>query len=366
MAIVKEVTAGVQYEFSSEEGQVAASTTRVFKILKASAGEYINVAGVCQVRIGDQHPSESGLYCVSYSAQYDGDSRMVIVATFNYRVTPSAGGDDGGAGGDGKSQPPDIRPANLSVSTSLQEVPAYSWKPITGPNAGGSWSPIVNPVGDLYEGVTRLEPIVTLSVSQFQTRNPTTSSTLVGYVNRLQLDIGILSMKPRTVMFRGVQKTPAVEQYGGVLYRGYNATYEFVYRRNWVGDPINDEIGWDVLQPQTGFNVKAWTPEFVGPGAADKDNYSQPLKKDKDSEGFSILEPLALPEGVNVGDKVRAQIRIAAPDGKTTQRPSAQPIPLNDDGSGRSESAEPKVLVYRYQIYETSDFNVTFSDLRFY
>jgi hypothetical protein len=351
VAIAKEVSPGVQYEFSSDEGQIAASTTRVFKILKSTAEEYIRIAQVCGVRVGDGHPDEPGLRCVSYSAQYDGDSRMVIVATFNYRVTPSV------SGGDGKEQPPDIRPANWSVSTSLQEMPAYVWKAITGPKVGqpDETGPIVNPAGDLYEGVTRLEPIVTISVSQFQPTDPTEHCQYAGYVNSNQIRLGSLTMEPRSCMFRGVQTSPAVELHGGDLFRGWRASFEFAYRVNWVGAPINAAIGWDVLQPQTGFNVKAWIPNFV---VVDTDNYSQPLRKNNESEGFSILEPLALPEGIAIGDKVRAQIRIAAPDGKVTQRPSAQPIPLNDDGSGRSESANPKVLLYRYQVQKDIDFGI--------
>lgn len=355
MAIVKEVTAGVQYEFSSEEGQVAASTTRVFKILKASAGEYINVAGECGVQVGDQHPSESGLYCVSYSAQYDGDSRMVIVATFSYRATPGVGAN--AESSDGKDQPPDVRPASWSISTSLQETPAYIWKAITGPKVGqpDETGPIVNPAGDLYEGVVRLEPIVSISVSQYQAFDPTLNCQYAGYVNSNEIRLGSLTMPPRSCMFRGVQTTPSNEQYGGIIYRGWRATYEFAYRVNWVGDPVNEAIGWDVLQPQTGLNVKAWNPAAP---PANADNYTQPLKKDKDSEGFSILEPLALPDGISAGDKVRAQIRIAAPDGKVTQRPSAQPIPLNDDGSGRAEAANPKVLLYRYQVQNDINFDI--------
>lgn len=349
MARVAEIAPGVQYQFSAEELQVAASTTRVFRILKNDPSEYVAIAGLCGISVGDEHPQEAGLFCASYSAQYEGDSRMVILATFNYRTTPAAGG---GAGGDRNQNPPDVRPANWSTSSALQEVPAYIWKPITGPGAG-SWRPCNNPAGDMYEGVTRLEPIVTISIEQFETIDPTRHQLYAGYVNTNPIQLGSLAMFPRSCMFRGVQTSPAVEHWGDNTFRGWKASYEFAFRVNWMGTPYNTAIGWDIAVPQSGFNVKAWTPNFVQP---DLDNYSQPLKKNTD--GVSILEPLALPSQVSVGQKMRAMVRIAAEDGKTTQRPSAQPIPLNNDGSGRIDTADPPVIVHRYQVQNDIDFNL--------
>jgi hypothetical protein len=348
--MTKEVYAGVQYDFSSEEGQIASSTTRVFRIIKSDVGEYINVAATCGVQIGQEHPSESGLYCASYSAQYDGDSRMVIVATFNYRTTPG-GGD---AGQDPGQFSPDIRPANWSVSTSLQEVPAYVWKGITGPDAD-NWVPCANPVGDMYEGVARLEPIVTISVDQFELVDPTRHCLRAGRVNREAITLGSLSMQPRSVMFKGVQTQPALEQWGTVLYRGWKASYEFAFRSNWVGSPVNRFIGWDVVQPQSGFNVKTHTP--LGPNgsqvANDRDDFGQPLRH----KDYQIQIPVALPDGVGVGEKVRAHVRVyEGEEGKVSQRPSAQPIALNDDGTARSPFASPKVLIHRYQVQDDYDF----------
>jgi hypothetical protein len=352
--LVKEVASGVQYDFSAEEGQIAASTTRVFKILKSNTNEYISIASACGVQVGQQHPTESGMYCVSYSAQYDGDSRMVIVATFNYRSSPGLGGDSQ----DRKQSPPDVRPANWSVATSLQETPAYIWKAITGPDAGtaDAVGPCVNPSGDLYEGVVRLEPIVTIAIEQFETVDPTRHCLYAGYVNSNSIQLGSLAMFPRSVMFRGVQTQPAIEQWGDTLFRGWKASYEFAFRVNWVGAPVNQAIGWDVLQPQSGFNVKAWAP--LGPNgsqvANDRDDFGQPLEPDN----FRIKIPVSLPSGVSPGDKMRAHIRVASGEGGVTQRPSAQPIALNDDGAARSPVASPKVLVYRYQVQNDINFSI--------
>jgi hypothetical protein len=43
--------------------------------------------------------------------------------------------------------------------------------------------------------------------------------------------------------------------------------------------------------------------------------------------------------------------------GGASQTPSAQPIPLNDDGTPRIYNADPKVLVYRYRVYREANFN---------
>lgn len=349
MARVSEIAPGVQYQFSGEDGQNSITTTRVFRILKSSADEYVNLSQVCGVDVADQHPQEPGLYCLSYSAQYEGDSRMVILATFNYRTVS---GTNVQVGSDYIVTRPEPRPANWSISSTLSEVPAYVWKTITGPNAD-KVSPCVNPAGDLYEGITKYEPIVTINVEQFETIDPTRMCEYVGRVNMNAFQFGSLAILRRFCMFRGVNATPGTIKWGTQVLRGFNTTYEFAYRTNWVGEPINAPIGWDIVVPQSGFNVKAWTPNLV---QVDIDNFTQPLRRT--SDGASILEPFALPQQVSVGQKMRAMIRVAAEDGKTIQRPSAQPIPLNDDGSGRSDTATPPVIVHRYQVYDEIDFSL--------
>lgn len=348
MARVAEIAPGVQYQFSAEELQVAASTTRVFRILKNDPSEYVAIAGLCGISVGDEHPQEAGLFCASYSAQYEGDSRMVILATFNYRTTPAGGA--GGAGSDRNQNPPDVRPANWSTSSALQEVPAYIWRPISGPGAG-EWRACYNPAGDMYEGVTRLEPIVTITIEQFETIDPTRHQLYAGYVNTNPIQLGSLAMFPRSCMFRGVQTSPSVEHWGNKTFRGWKASYEFAFRVNWIGSPFNTAIGWDIAVPQTGFNVRTWLPSSGGV----IDQYSQPLKH---SDG-AIATPLALPEGSFVDQKARAHVRVfESQNGKTSQRPSAQPIALNDDGTGRSLSASPPVIVHRYQVQNDIDFTL--------
>jgi len=343
--VVSEVTQGVSYTFDGTSGQNPVQTTRVFKIIKDTPAEYINLQAICGVFVGDGHPSEPDLFCSSLSAQYDGESRMLIIATFNYSHLLSL---EGGAGGGQPPQPPPLRPSNWSITTNLIEVPAFSWRL----DGQSNWGPIVNPVGDLYEGVVRNEAIVQINVTQFEEIDPTRNCLYAGMINANTLTVGSLVLPRHSVMFRGVQTTPAVETFGGRQYRGWSAVYEFAYRRNYVGSPVNKNIGWDVAQPVSGFNVKAFDP--AAPDASD-DVYGQPLKH----ENYQIVTPLALPDGIVAGEKVRACVRIFELEaGGKRQRTSALPVPLNDNGRPRKDTADPKVSVKVYQVNDDLDFNV--------
>jgi hypothetical protein len=356
--MVKEITQGVTYEFSSEQEGVAASTPRVFRIIKSSPDEYINLPVVCDVRIGDEHPAEPGLYCFSFTGAYDGDSRMVILATFNYRTTPSQSSSGGGQ--DPKSYAPNIRPANWSCSTSLIETPIHSWQRVNSANGAaiGAASPPENPAGDMYDNASTVIPVVTISIEQFEATDPTRHVLHAGKTNSDELQLGSLSIPRRCLMFRGIQTKPVVEQWGNVLYRGWSCSFEFLFKLNPArafvgGSYVLQDVGWDILQPLSGFNVKAFAP----PGGGDQDPFGQPLKQD---DKRKIVVPLALPAGIVAGAKVRGMVRISDADDVSTQLPCAQPIPLNDNGTPRSDTANPKVLVYRYKVTEEISFRSTF------
>jgi hypothetical protein len=365
--MTKEVYAGVQYDFSSEEGQIASSTTRVFRIIKSDVSEYINVSATCGVQIGQEHPSESGLYCASYSAQYDGDSRMVIVATFNYRTTPG-GGD---AGQDPGQFSPDIRPANWSISTTLTEAPAFEWKPFGDAvnqviGGGPDWRAPVNPAGDRYEGVTKLVPISTITIEQFELIDPTRHSNLVGYINSAEFVIGTLTCPRHTVMFRGVSTQPALEQWGSVLYRGWKASYEFVFKRNLIhldNNPNSSPValGWDHAQIVEGINIINKNYGSIGAAAASDVWAGSLALKKKESEGGIATEIEGWPDNISIventeGSKVRGMILIGE-GAKPTQRPCALPIALNPDGTPRFPFRTPPVLVYTYQVQDDYDFS---------
>jgi hypothetical protein len=353
---VSEIATGAQFTRSSNEGAIADSLTRVFRIVLDEPGEYVDFQRVCGVYVGDQHPSNPGIFCQSFEGRFDGESRMVLVATFNYatRASSGGGGDSGGGGGGA----PDIRPANWTTSVATYESPVRTWRFVNDnglPDAVAKAA--ANPVGDMYDGVVRLEPIVTISVVQPQTLDPLANIDAVGCINLREIRIGAKIFPRATVLLRAIQSSPVVEAWGNTIFRGWSATYEFLYKENpatITGSTAIErevDIGWDVAIPVTGFNVKAINPAGA---AAIIDPFGQPLRH----ENGKIKTPLALPEGIDPNEKVRAMVKVFEyENGGASQVPSAQPIPLTALGYPRAESADPKVLVWRYRIYREYDFN---------
>jgi hypothetical protein len=352
---VSEITSGAQFTRSRENGVVADSQVRTFRVMLDQPGEYLDIQSACEIRIGDRHPSNTNIICQSFSAQYDGESRMVIVCTFNYGseadAASSGGGGDGGGGG---GSAPDIRPANWSVSSTLVEVPVHLWKPLGDhPLAGAQkWVAPTNTAGDRYDGLTRMEPMVTFTVEQFESQDPTRHALLAGVINDAEVKIGSFEAPTHSLMFRGVQCRPVVEPWGGSIRRGWTASYEFLYRKGFAGKEDAGglgDIGWNLGVPQTGLNVKAFSP----PGGASQDVFGQPLKH----ENYKIKEPYALPDNIDDGDRVRGMVLVHEyENGGASQSPCAQPIPINDDGTPRREDADPKVIVYQYQVQDEYDF----------
>lgn len=354
---VSEVTSGAQFSRSSQAGVAADSQTRVFKILLEQPGEVVDLQDACDVFIGDAHPYNTNIFCQAFSASFDGDSRMVLVCRFDYASTPGGGGEDP------KSVSPDIRPANWSTSSSLIEVPVQAWRLVNSAGVAGSATAASNPVGDMYDGVARLEAVVVITVEQREPEDPTRHTLYVGSVNAKPLQIGSLKCPTGTVMFRGVSSKPTVESWGSRTWRGWVATYEFAYRRNSVSgitaenpvwestEVVDADIGWDIAVPQTGFNVIAFDPN----SADGRDVYGQPLAHDRGK----TVDPPELPPTVSAGDRVRAMVKVFSYEDKgASQLPSAQPIPLNDDGTPRAVSANPKVIVKRYRTLPEIDFSM--------
>lgn len=337
---VSEISSGGQFSRSSEEGRLADSQTRVFKVL-LNAGEAVDIQESCEVFIGDQHPQNQNIYCTSFSSQFDGESRTVLICTFQYASTPSAAGGDGGE--DPKSYSPDIRPANWTTSTSLVEVPASEWYVVSDAGvAADSKTPAKNSADDMYDGISYLTAMVNISVDQLEATDPTRHIAFCGKVNSVNLSLGSLVMEPRTLMFRGVSCKPTVESYGKFIFRGWVATYEFAYRSD----------TWDMRVPQSGMNVKCVNP--VGAGG-NQDIYGQPLKHT--NQGKIKTDPITeLAETLFAGDRARAMVRVHSYDnGGASQLPSAQPIALNDDGTPRK--GDPQVK--RYCPYEQIDLAQT-------
>lgn len=361
--LVKEISSGNQVSRSSNEGQLADTATRVFRLVLSSPGESFDIQTTCGVRIGDAHPVNANVICSSFDTRFDGDSRMVLLCSFQYQSNASSGSSGGGA--DPKSQPPDSRPANWSVSASLAEVPVYTWFLVNPINAAKLGNAVVpkNAAGDRFDAIAKYEPIVTISVQHWETEDPLRNVEHVGSINDNLFVVGNLPCATHTLMLRGISSQAAVESWGGRTYRGWNATYEFAYRTNRVGGlwngfgnpAIDANVGWDIAVPETGFNCLAFVPAGALP---EQDIFGQPLKH----ANGKIVDPEQLPDGVAVGDRVRAMVKVFEyEDGGTSQSPSAQPIALNEDGTPRKSfgngAADPPVIIKRYMIYEEFDFN---------
>jgi hypothetical protein len=348
--LVSELAQGNQFGRSSDGGNLADTAVRVWKVILNSANEPLDIFAAIGVQIGDPYSSSNQVPCVSVEGRADGESRLVRIITATYKTTAG----DNGAGEDPKLVMPELRPANFSTSTSLYEMPAVEWQKWS---PGGNlmlanvFYPATNPVGDMYDGISRLVPVTVIRVTQFGPNPGTLDARHCGKINQETMSLGgYLTCPPHTVMFRGVEATPHVETFGTVTYRGFMNTYEFMYRPNTDG---HFEIGWDLKVPVTGFNVKTFNP--ANPGAT-QDPYGQPLKY----EDYKLVQPLALPDGIGAGEKVRAMVRIVNfENGKVSQLPSAQPIALNEDGTPRSEDSDPKVLTRRYQVQEEIDLTRT-------
>lgn len=337
--LVSEISSGHQFSRSSDAGLLSDSQTRVFRVLLNSPGEVVDPSAACEIKIGDPHPINTNIYCTSYDIKFEGESRTVFLCTFQYKSTAGADANE-----DPKSQPPDIRLANWSISTSLIEVPVTKWREVDDQGIVLAQKDAHNPVGDLYEGITTLRPVVTFVFEQFDAEPPSEWAGFAGNVNRETVSFPGLTCEPRTLLFRGASGKPAVEFWGDQLYRGWNTSYEFAYR----GDT------WDIRIPQSGFNI--FNAPYGSRAGAEGQNVEAGSLLLKHDGGTIKGWPNAIEPARDTGAiKTRAMVLVHEYEtGGAQQLPSAQPIPLNDDGSPRWSGADPKVLVKRYSVYDRS------------
>lgn len=349
--LVTELAQGNTFSRSVEGGALADTATRVWKVILNTPDEPLDVFAAIGVNIGDPYSASNPIPCITVDGRADGDSRLVRIITANYRSF--AGAEQSGS--DPGTIPPWLRFAEVSVSTSYQELPSWTWFPNPA-SAPTVMAPAVNPVGDLYDGVSRYEPVVNFSFQQFELNDPSWKSNYVGMVNSNSGSFGSLSLTPRTTLFRALNYDMHVVQWGGgVLYRGFTVSYEFSFRRNvqFVNGALTS-IGWDMGVPQTGLNVRAFSPAAA---PATVDVFGQPLHHSEGKIYFLPGGQPLLPSGVSPGDRVRAMVKVMEyQSGGASQTPSSQPVALNDDGTPRSSTATPPVLVYRRGQHEQFDF----------
>lgn len=361
-----EITAGKSASLSLNAtggGRRGLQFTRAFKILTDNPGdiESTDVQAVVGVAVGDLYPGVPAAVCDSLQLKPDGDSRVAWTLTATYTASDVSLESGGGSGGgddqtpDPRSQSPEVRPANWTTSTTTIEVPSWWWMPVDAQGNAGAAELAANPVGDMYDGITILQPIVNISVEQYVSGDQLVFSQAVGKVNSNQGRIGSLNLFPRSVLFRSIACKPHTERIGRRTWRGWLATFEFSYKPNY-NNYLQAMIGWDIAIPITGFNC-------INNGLGNADVETGALALELEDESLGVIKnwpnPAICP-GL-VGEKVRANVLVSPdrPGVKAAQRPSAQPIPLNRDGTPRNQKlpANQRVLIQRAQIYDAFDMS---------
>jgi len=356
-----ELTQGQAFSRTSQEDGVHDTAQRVYKVVLLHPAEVFDPQDYTGTYIGARHPFNLNLVCTSFDAKFDGDSRMVSIVTFNYQSYASAASSSGRT--DPKTMEPSTRPANWTTDVSLVEIPATSWRgaAIKDGKPIGNWRAPLNPVGDRYEGVTKMVPTTTIRIEQLEAQDPLKNCQWVGTINSEPLQIGSLGILRHTLLFRGISSKPHVETFGKQTFRGWVATYEFSHRENYtkINDTVECSPGWDRLQIVEGYNVK----NVAGrQNAADVDPYGMALQH----ANYEVIIPLQLSAAL-VGKKSRAMVGIPSVDGQPGQsgmfqRPASSPIALNSDGTPRmidpnvAGSLDPTIL--RYQVQNDIDFAV--------
>jgi len=353
--LVSELAQGKSFSRSADGGQLADQATRTWKILLNSPNESFIISDAVGVNIGDPLGSENPIPCVSLDVKADGESRMVRIVTAQYRTTAGTGNADPGL------TEPAQRPALYSMSTSLTEIAAWGGAPVSN-GVSGAWVPAVNPVGDLVDGVTRLEPVVNINIDQYSYSDMSQLLAYCGYVNSDSFTFSNLSVGVHCCMLQSISSTPVVEQFGGVTFRGFKVTFGFAVRAHWALTRDGFQaIGWDMAVPQTGFNIYN-----SGLSRSDVDKKALALEH----KGGKVYLVGGTYPVLAIGleqQKARAMVSVPSTgdDGGWMQRPAAQPVALNDDGTPRNAdnfSIAEKVLINRVCIQPEMAFGSNFSN----
>ena len=354
---VKELSQGNSFSRSSDGGGLADSAVRKWRVLLSSPNESWDIFEAIGVNIGDSYSTQNPIPCVSVSSQMEGDSRFVAIVTAEYRSSPSADP----LAPDPKTQEPTLRPAMYSMTTSLTEIAAWTGKKVSG-NSSGSWVPACNPVGDMYDGITRLEPVVTINIDQYSSTDQSAMLQYVGYVNQDDFQFSGLAIPVHCCMLQGISSTPVVEQFNGTTFRGFRVTFSFGVRMHWaLVEGGMKAIGWDMALPQTGFNIKN-----TGLSSSSVDKQALQLEHKDGRVYVSPAGDVMLATGTS-GKKARGMVTAPATGSETggfVQRPCAQPIALNDDGSPRNADnfgIAEKVLVYQVCLQPETSFGDNFN-----
>lgn len=339
--LVKELPQGSTTERSSQGESTADSMTRIFRVVLDYPNEPYNIQDAVGVYVGDPHPVNVGVPCVSVADRADGESRVVRIITATYRTT--AGSDP--QNGDPKLIEPEQRVAKWSIDAGTAEVPVTVWG--LADQGGTLFEKPLNPARDPIEGIFKTIPIIKYSFEQFQEDIPTISISFVGAINDNDFVFKGITIKKHHCMLRGIRARPHIETWGQQVRRGYMIEYEFVQR--------TDTSGWNIEYPLSGFNCMN-----QGLGEANVETGALTLEL---TDAGRIKDWPNPQLAIGTEDrKVRANILVAHFEGGAAQRPSAQPVPLNEDGTPRANSADPPVLTKVYRVQDDIAFGDDFKE----
>jgi hypothetical protein len=340
--LVSELAQGKSFSRSAEGGALADQATRTWKILLNTPNESFIISEAVGVNIGDPLGSANPIPCVSLDVKADGDSRLVRIVTAQYRSNPSVGGVDPG------TQTPASRPAMYSMSTSLTEIACWGGSLVTG-NVSGNWSPAINPAGDIVDGITRLEPVVTINIDQYSYSDMSQLLGYCGMVNSDAFTFSNLTIGTHCCMLQSISSQAVVEMFGNTPFRGFKVTFGFAVRAHWtVTRNGYQAIGWDIAVPLCGRNIINSQGSSV-----DADTLMYEMADGK------VTSPQTL---VKAGSRCPAQVTLASGNGSWTQTRAADPVALNDDGTPRSRFASPPVLINRICIQPEMTFGSNFAN----
>lgn len=347
-----ELAQGNTFTRSSEGGSSVDAAQRQFKVVLNAPNEAWLVDEVLGIKIGDPYSQTNQIPCVSWEARADGDSRLVKIVTFRYRSTPggvdgSGGGGGGGGGSDPRLKSPEVRPALYQLSSSLQEVPAVGGGVLTSVGYG-EVAAFKNSAGDLLEGLTRLEPVVNLQITQYAYTDQSGLLQYTGFVNSDQFVFSGHTVPIHCCMFQGLSVSPYVES----GFRGFQLQFQFAFRWNYCpGVQFNGSspLGWDQPIVESGYNI-------INTGLNNSQVQQEHLVYALDDAG-NIASPKTLK---SQGGKMRAQIPAGGVDGGERQHGAASPVLLNADGSPRARTLG--ALVARVQTQPATVFGNNFSN----
>ena len=350
--LVKEITEGGSNERSADGGQLADVSVRTWRIILNSPNEAYNIQDEIDVFIGDPHPVNTNVPCVAISEKAEGNSRVVRVVTATYRTSPGTDPENPGSGKDPQSDPPEARPFQWSVSCQLMEVPAtdaINLGDFQGQTLLGMGLP-KQPSDDQVEGLTKLIPIVNIRGERRLDDIPINDLNNVGKMNEEDFAFFGWEIPRHKCLFRSLEVQPVVEpgrRDNPEPWRGYSCVYEFCVKTS--------STDWNITYPLSSFNIKN-----DGLGDADVDEGALSLEltdggkiKDWQNGHFYAVG--------TQGRKMRANILINHSDGGASQRPSAQPVALNENGTPRKLDGDRKVLTKTVVVQESIPFQNNFA-----